>query len=91
MSSKKYDITLILQLFYILKELCTDQTGRHWARISFLTISKSFLVSDASTIESVFQDGKLIVKAKSRPTGNIAVKATFHANGSNPRTHPHPR
>jgi hypothetical protein len=31
-----------------------------------------------------FQDAKLIVKAKSRPTGNIAVKATFHANGWNP-------
>jgi hypothetical protein len=31
-----------------------------------------------------FQDVKLIVKAKNRPTGNISVKAAFHVNGCNP-------
>jgi hypothetical protein len=31
-----------------------------------------------------FQDDKLIVKEKSRPTDNITAKATFYPNGWNP-------
>lgn len=42
MSSKKYGITLILQLFYILKELCKYLTGRRWEKVEERTVSRLF-------------------------------------------------